>query len=102
MDSPGWRLDSDAFVIVAGLWWRTCLVPMVLLLLFFFSDLRSVCVALPFVAASSSTLPRTRLLLRALTGCSIDARGQAIIASVAAFSGGGAICCRSSSSWRSI
>jgi len=102
MDSPGWRLNSDAFVIVAGLWWRTCLVPMVLLLLFFFSDLRSVCVALPFVAASSSTLPRTRLLLRALTGCSIDARGQAIIAGIAAFSGGGAIGCLSSSSWHSI
>ena len=77
MDSPGWRLNSDAFVIVAGLWWRTCLVPMVLLLLFFFSDLRLVCVALTFVAASSSTLPRMRLLLRALTGCNIDAHGQA-------------------------
>ena len=75
---------------------------MVLLLLFFFSDLRSVCIALPFVAASSSTLPRTRLLLRALTGCSIDARGQVIIAGVAALSGGGAIRCRSSSSWHSI
>jgi hypothetical protein len=98
MDPPGWRLDSDAIVIVARLWWRTCLVPMVLLLLFFFSDLRSVCVVLSFVAASSSTLPRTRLLLRAFTGCSIDARGQVIIAGVVALSGGGAIRCRSSSS----
>jgi len=35
MDPPGWRLDSDAFVIVTGFWWRTCLVPMVLLLTFF-------------------------------------------------------------------
>ena len=37
--------------------------------------------------------------MRALTVCSIDARGQAIIAGVAAFSGGGATRCRSSSSW---
>ena len=102
MDPSGWRLDSDAFVIVAGHWWRTFLVRKVLLLLFFFSDLRSVCIALPFNTASSSTLPRTRLQLRALIGCSIGARGQAIIAGVAAFSGGGAIRCRSSSSWHSI
>ena len=46
-----------AFAIVAGLWLRTYMVPMDLLLLFFFFDLRSVCVALPFVAASTSTLP---------------------------------------------
>jgi len=43
---------------------------------FFFSNQRSVCVALPFVAAQSSTLLRMRLLLR---GCIADAPGQAII-----------------------
>ena len=77
MDPPGWRLDSDAFIIIVELWWRTYLVPMFLLLLFFFSDLRLVCVALTFVVALLSTLPRMRLMLRALTGCNIDARGQA-------------------------
>ena len=47
---------------------------------------------------SSSTPPRTKLLLRP-PGCSDVARDQATLAGVAASSGGGATHCRSSSSW---
>jgi len=46
----------------------------------------------------SSTLLRTKLLLRP-PGCSDATRAQATLASVAASSGGGATRCRSSSSW---
>jgi hypothetical protein len=42
------------------------------------------------------------LLVHALTGYSINTRGQAIIAGVATFSRGGANRCRYSSSWHSI
>jgi len=69
---------------------------------FFFLVRDQVCITLPFVAALSSTLPRTRWLLHALTSCGIDARDQAIIAGVTTFSGGGAIRCHSSSSLHSI
>jgi len=77
-------------------------VNLLLLCFFFFLVRDQVCVTLPFVAALSSTLPRTRWLLHALTSCGIDARDQAIIAGVTTFSGGGAIRCHSSSSLHSI
>ena len=49
-----------------------------LLLISFFSDLRSVCVTLPFVAVHRRHSRRTRLLLRP-PGCSDDVRDQAIL-----------------------
>jgi len=49
-----------------------------LLLIFPFSDLRSVCVALPFVAVHRRHSRRTRLLLRP-PGCSDDVRDQATL-----------------------
>jgi len=49
-----------------------------LLLIFPFSDLRSVCVALPFVAVHRRHSRRTRLLLRP-PGCSNDVRDQATL-----------------------
>jgi len=45
---------------------------------FFFSDLRSICVALPFIADHHRHSRRTRLLLRP-PGCSDDVRDQATL-----------------------
>ena len=71
-------------VVVAGLWCLAWPAPF-----FLFPDQRSGCVALPFVIASSSTLPKTRLSL-CPSGCCGNARDPAILAGDAAFSGGGA------------
>ena len=74
----GQQADEDK--VWTGITWctRDCTRRFVLMLLLFFFDLRSVCVAVPFVSVHRRHSRRTRLLLRPL-GCSDDVRDQATL-----------------------